>query len=68
MSHTGTRSSGECMNVKHRSGTFYRSGVLSESVARDHGSDWLSIMVAAVARDIGSDSYLPKPQGKFEVN
>ena len=56
------------MNVKHRSGMFYRSGVPSESVARDHSSDWLNIMVAAVTRDIGSDSYLPKPQGKFEVN
>ena len=40
------------MNVKHRSGMFYRSGVPSQSVARDHSSDWLNIMVAAVARDI----------------
>ena len=48
----------------HYLSCFKRSGVPSESVARDPSSHWLNIMVraiaATVARDLGSDYWLPE--------
>ena len=50
--------------ITHCLGTFYRSGVSSESVARERSSHGLNVMVRAVAvtvaLDTGSDSSLPK--------